>query len=73
MMKAKKVEDEGGDSLECHLDEGRLYIYVGHDNKRYCEIRYLGASFTAAEVPALRKWVKALLKMCDDKSMEVCE
>jgi len=75
MMKARKVEDEGGDSLECHLDEGRLYVYVGRlggrGGGRYCEKSYLGASFTAAEIPALRKWAKALLKMCDDKSMEV--
>ena len=69
MTKSKRVRGEDYDSVECFLDEGRLYVYIDHSVARNCG--YLGASFTAAEIPALRKWAKALLKMCDDKSMEV--
>ena len=73
MMKPAKIRDASGDTLECHVGQGYLCVYVGHDNGRGCEIRYLGAKFTSDQVPALRKWAKALLKMCDDKSLEVGE
>ena len=72
-MEPRKVEGSRRDRLtgtvEFFLSSGKIYIYAEHGH--WDGTDFLGASFDATHIPALRKWARALVKACDDKSLKV--